>query len=374
MKVGVVKEIKNHEYRVALRPSGAEQLVKDGHKVVVEAGAGAGTSFTDDQYREAGAEVLPTAADVWGAADMVMKVKEPLASEWPHMRAGQTVFTYFHLAADRALTDGVLATGAHCFAYETLVDPSVKGLPLLEPMSEVAGRLSIQEGAKFLEKPMGGRGVLLGGVPGVETAEVVVIGGGIVGTQAAKMAAGLGARVTVLDRDIDRMRYLDDVLPANCTTVYSNPTSIRESIERADLVVGAVLIAGAAAPKLVSRADLKLMKPGAVVVDVAVDQGGCFETTRPTTHEEPVFDVDGIVHYCVANMPGAVPRTSTFALTNATLGYARRLARLGPKASIETDHALRTAANAVGGKLTCEAVAQAFGMEYVAPGVAAEAI
>jgi len=374
VKVGVVKEIKNHEYRVALRPSGAEQLVADGVPVIVQAGAGEGTSFTDEQYANAGATILPTAADVWAQADMVMKVKEPQPSEWEHMREGQILFTYFHLAAEEELTRGVLETGSHCFAYETLVDPNVQGLPLLEPMSEVAGRLSIQEGAKYLEKPAGGRGTLLGGVPGVEPASVVVIGGGVVGTQAAKMAAGLGANVTVLDRSIARMRYLDDVLPANCDTVFSNPTSIREFISRADLVIGAVLIAGAAAPKLVKREDLKLMKPGSVIVDVAVDQGGCFETTKATTHEDPVFTVDGIVHYCVANMPGAVPRTSTFALTNATLDYARRLARLGAKGSIQTDPALRSAANAVAGKLTHEAVAQAFGMEYVAPEVAAEAL
>ena len=374
MKIGVVKEIKNHEYRVALRPSGAESLVRDGHEVLVEASAGIGTSFTDEQYEEAGATVIGSAADVWKQAEMVMKVKEPLASEWPHMREGQTVFTYFHLAADRELTEGVLATGADCFAYETLVDPRWKGLPLLEPMSEVAGRLSIQEGAKFLEKPKGGRGVLLGGVPGVDPAEVVVIGGGVVGTHAARMAAGLGAHVKVLDVDIERMRFLDEMLPANCSTLYSNPTSIRESISNADLVVGAVLIAGAKAPHLVKRADLAHMRKGSVIVDVAVDQGGCCETTKATTHENPVYEVDGIVHYCVANMPGAVPRTSTFALTNATLGYARRLAGLGAKESLLSDPALRSAANTVRGKITCEAVAQAVGMEYVSPEIAAEAI
>ena len=305
---------------------------------------------------------------------MIMKVKEPLAKEWPMMRSGQILFTYFHLAADETLTKGVLATGAHCFAYETLEQPGVKGLPLLEPMSEVAGRLSIQEGAKYLEKPSGGRGVLLGGVPGVEPADVVVIGGGIVGTHAAKMAAGLGARVTVLDRSTERMRYLDDVLPSNCTTLYSNRTSILECIEKADLVVGAVLIPGAEAPKLVKRADLARMRDGSVIVDVAVDQGGCFETTKPTTHEDPVFTVDGVVHYCVANMPGAVPRTSTFALTNATLPFAQKIARLGAKDAILTDSALATAANAVGGKLTYEAVAKAFGMEFTAPTEAAKSI
>ena len=372
MKIGVVKEIKNHEYRVALRPSGAEQLVADGHEVMVEAGAGAGTSLDDEQYASVGCSIAATAADVWASCDMVMKVKEPLASEWPHMRPGQTVFTYFHLAADRALTDGILATGAHCFAYETL---EVGGkLPLLEPMSEVAGRLSIQAGAKYLEKPAGGVGQLLGGVPGVAPAEVVVIGGGVVGTNAARMAAGLGANVTVLDVNHERMRYLDEILPANCTTIFSNPMSVRERLEAADLVVGAVLVPGAAAPKLIKREHLAFMKAGSVIADVAVDQGGCCETTRPTTHEDPTFVVDGVVHYCVANMPGAVPRTSTFALTNSTLSWARRLARLGPKQAILADAGLASAANAVGGKLTCEPVAQAFGMEFVEPAVAANAL
>lgn len=368
VKIGVVKEIKNHEYRVALRPSGADQLIKDGHQVMVEAGAGAGTSFTDDQYRAKGCSIGADAAEVWASCDMIMKVKEPLASEWPHMREGQVVFTYFHLAADEALTRGVMDTGAHCFAYETL--ESDGKLPLLEPMSEVAGRLSIQAGAKFLEKPAGGIGTLLGGVPGVAPAEVAVIGGGVVGTHAARMAAGLGANVTILDVDAYRMRYLDEVLPKNCTTIFSNPTSIKESLVKADLVVGAVLLPGAAAPKLVKRADLADMKAGAVIVDVAVDQGGCCETTRATTHEEPTFVVDDVVHYCVANMPGAVPRTSTFALTNVTLGYARKLARLGAKDAIRGDRELASAANAIGGKLTCAPVAQAFGMEYVEPGAA----
>ena len=372
MKIGVVKEIKNHEYRVALRPSGADQLVRDGHQVFVETGAGVGTSFSDQAYDGAGCQVVGSAAEVWEQCDMVMKVKEPLSSEWPHMRPGQILFTYFHLAADRALTDGVLATGSHCFAYETL--EVGRKLPLLEPMSEVAGRLSIQAGAKFLEKPAGGIGMLLGGVPGVEPAEVVVLGGGVVGTQAARMAAGLGARVTILDVDAYQMRHLDEILPANCTTLFSNPMSVRECLEKADLVVGSVLLPGAAAPKLVKREDLKTMKKGAVIVDVAVDQGGCCETTRPTTHEEPTFIVDDVVHYCVANMPGAVPRTSTFALTNVTLGYARQLARLGAKDAILESHELATAANAVDGKLTCEPVGRAFGMESVEPRVAAEAL
>lgn len=372
MKIGVVKEIKNHEYRVALRPSGAEQLIADGHQVMVQSTAGDGTSLSDAAYDEVGCKVADSADEVWAECDMIMKVKEPLKSEWAHMRPGQTVFTYFHLAADRELTEGVLATGAHCFAYETL-DVGGK-LPLLEPMSEVAGRLSIQAGAKYLEKPAGGVGQLLGGVPGVAPAEVVVIGGGVVGTNAARMAAGLGANVTILDVNAERMRYLDEILPPNCTTLFSNPMSVRECLRKADLLVGAVLVPGAAAPKLVSRDHLKLMKAGSVIADVAVDQGGCCETTRPTTHEEPTFVVDDVVHYCVANMPGAVPRTSTFALTNVTLPYARKLARLGAKNAILSDTALGTAANAVGGKLTCEPVGQAFGMETVSPRVAAEAI
>lgn len=372
MKIGVIKEIKNHEYRVALRPSGAEQLIADGHEVMVETGAGLGTSLSDEDYAKVGCKIGASAADVWAASDMIMKVKEPLKSEWPHMKAGQTVFTYFHLAADKELTDGCLATGAHCFAYETLEDDG--RLPLLEPMSEVAGRLSIQAGAKYLEKPAGGIGTLLGGVPGVAPAEVVVIGGGVVGTNAARMAAGLGANVTILDVNSDRMRYLDEILPANCTTLFSNPMSVREKLQAADLVVGAVLVPGAAAPKLIKREHLSIMKEGSVIADVAVDQGGCCETTKPTTHEEPTFVVDGVVHYCVANMPGAVPRTSTFALTNVTLNYARTLARLGAKRAVMENPALATAANCLGGKLTCEPVAEAFGMEYVAPKIAAESI
>jgi alanine dehydrogenase len=372
VKIGVIKEIKNHEYRVALRPSGAEQLIADGHQVMFETGAGVGTSLSDEEYLAVGCTRGKDAAEVWAASDMIMKVKEPLKSEWPHMKAGQIVFTYFHLAADKELTDGVLATGAHCFAYETLEHEG--RLPLLEPMSEVAGRLSIQAGAKYLEKPAGGLGMLLGGVPGVAPAEVVVIGGGVVGTNAARMAAGLGANVTILDVNADRMRYLDEILPANCTTLFSNPMSVREKLRQADLVVGAILVPGAAAPKLIKREHLALMKEGSVIADVAVDQGGCCETTHPTTHEDPTFVVDGVVHYCVANMPGAVPRTSTFALTNVTLNYARTLARLGAKDAVLQNPALASAANCVGGKLTCLPVAQAFGMEFIAPKVAAEAL
>jgi alanine dehydrogenase len=362
VKIGVVKEIKTHEYRVALRPSGAEELIADGHEVYVQAGAGLGTGLSDDAYRAAGATVEADVERVWAQADMIVKVKEPLKEEWKRMRKGQILFTYLHLAADKSLTEAVVATGSHCFAYETLDE---KGkLPLLEPMSEVAGRLSIQAGAKYLERPAGGVGTLLGGVPGVAPGEVLVLGGGVVGTHAARMAAGLGANVTVMDVNVARMRYLDEILPPNCTTIYSNPMALRECLQKADLVVGAVLIHGAAAPKLIRREHLALMKDGSVIVDVAVDQGGCCETTRPTTHESPTYVVDGVVHYCVANMPGAVPRTSTFALTNVTLPWAKKLAKLGAKRAILESEPLATAANVIGGKLTYEAVAQAFGLGW----------
>jgi alanine dehydrogenase len=361
VKIGVVKEIKQHEYRVALTPAGVEELVKRGHSVLLEAGAGVGSGLSDEDYQTAGATLADGPAAVFGAVDMLMKVKEPLAAEWPLMRAGQTVFTYFHLAADRELTEACVATGAHCFAYETL--EVGRTLPLLEPMSEVAGRLSIQAGAKYLERPAGGSGILLGGVPGVPPARVLVLGGGVVGTNAARMAAGLGAQVTVLDIDLGRMRYLDEMLPKNCSTIYSTRMTVRAELEKSDLVVGAVLIPGAAAPKMVLREDLALMQKGSVIVDVAVDQGGCIETCKPTTHEDPVFTVDGVVHYCVANMPGAVPRTSTFALTNATLPWVLRLAEMGPARAIAESEPLRGAANCVAGKLTCQAVADAFDME-----------
>lgn len=365
MKIGVVKEIKTHEYRVSLTPAGVETLIGDGHTVEVEASAGVGSGLEDEQYRAAGAVIVPAAADIWASADMILKVKEPQPIEVEQLRPNQTLFTYLHLAAERALTEGVLASGAHCFAYETLEGPG--GLPLLEPMSEVAGRLSIQAGAKFLERPSGGTGILLGGVPGVPPANVVVIGGGVVGTNAARMAAGLGANVTILDIDLERMRYLDEILPANCQTIFSTPMALREYLYAADLVVGAVLVTGAAAPKLVKRHDLKEMRRGSVIVDVAVDQGGCVETTRATSHDDPIFVIDEVVHYCVANMPGAVPRTSTFALTNATQPWVRRLARLGAERAVAEDPALRTAANTLAGKLTCKAVAEAFEMEFVPP-------
>ncbi len=362
MKIGVVREIKVHENRVALTPAGCDRLVHAGHEVVVQSTAGEGSSLSDDDYKDAGGRIAPDAASVFGECDMVLKVKEPLPDEWSLIRKGQTLFTYFHLAADRKLTEAMVKSGAHCFAYETL--EVGRSLPLLTPMSEVAGRMSIQAGAKCLEKHQGGVGTLLGGVPGVAPANVLVLGGGVVGTQAARMACGLGANVTIMDVNLDRLRYLDEVMPKNCRTVFSTPMAVREQLVHADLVVGAVLIPGAAAPKLVTRQDLSLMKPGAVIVDVAVDQGGCVETCKPTTHAEPTFVVDGIVHYCVANMPGAVPRTSTFALTNATLPYTLQLAKMGPARAVRESAPLATAANTIAGKLTCAPVAEAFGMEY----------
>jgi len=372
LKIGVAREIKNNENRVALTPAGVDRLKGEGHEVWIEKGAGLGSGLADAAYTKAGAKIAPDAASVWKKCDMILKVKEPLKTEWPHMRPGQVVFTYFHLAADRKLTDGVLKTGAHCFAYETL--QVGRTLPLLTPMSEVAGRMSIQAGAKYLEAPAGGSGILLGGVPGVRPAKVLILGGGVVGTQAARMAAGLGADVTVMDINLDRMRYLDEILPANCRTVYSTPHAIREALPETDLVVGAVLIPGAAAPKLIRREDLKLMRKGSVLVDVAIDQGGCIETVRPTTHADPIFVIDGVTHYCVANMPGAVPRTSTWALTNATLPWTVRLARLGAKRALLESKELETAANCIGGKLVCKAVAESFGLDYTDPREAAAAL
>jgi len=361
MQIGVPKEIKTNENRVALAPAGAELLVSDGHIVTVETGAGLGSGFTDEDYTAVGAQILPTADAVWAGADMIMKVKEPIAVEWPRMKKGQVIYTYFHFAAAEALTRAVIDSGAIAVAYETVQLPSGE-LPLLTPMSEVAGRMAVQEGAKYLEKLYGGRGVLLGGVPGVAPAEVTIIGGGVVGINSAKMAAGMGAHVTILDVSLDRLRYLDDVLPKNVDTVYSNRHNILESITRADLVIGAVLLPGAKAPHLIKRADLGLMKPGAVIVDVAVDQGGCVETIKPTTHENPTYFVDGILHYAVANMPGGVPRTSTLALTNATLPYARRLARDRWKAACQADASLALGLNVVEGKVVYPGVAEAFGL------------
>ena len=364
MLIGVPKEIKTNENRVALVPAGAESLTGAGHTVYVEQGAGLGSGFPDESYTAAGATILPSADEVWERADMIMKVKEPIAVEWPRMRRDQLIYTYFHFAAAEELTRAVIESGAVALAYET-VELATHELPLLTPMSEVAGRMAVQEGAKYLEKHFGGSGILLGGVPGVAPGEVVIIGGGVVGINAAKMAAGLGAHVTILDISLDRLRYLDDVLPANVDTAYSNRFNILDAIRRADLVVGAVLLPGAKAPHLIKRADLKLMKPGSVIVDVAVDQGGCVETIKPTTHEQPTYFVDGILHYAVANMPGGVPRTSTLALTNATLPYAIRLAREGWKAACRKDPALKLGLNVVGGKVVYPGVAEAFGLELV---------
>ncbi|MDH3271923.1 MAG: alanine dehydrogenase [Gemmatimonadota bacterium] len=362
MLIGVPKEIKPEEYRVALTPAGAEMLTQAGHDLVVQKGAGLGSGFTDDFYENAGATILDTADEVWAKADMIMKVKEPIAPEWPRMREGQVLFTYFHFAAAEGLTKAVVDSGAIAIAYETVELPTGE-LPLLTPMSEVAGRMAVQEGAKYLEKPQGGLGVLLGGVPGVNPGKVVILGGGVVGTNAAKMAAGLGARVAIMDINLDRLRYLDDVMAANVTTLFSTRYAIRKQIEDADLIIGAVLIPGAKAPSLIMREDLSLMRPGTVIVDVAIDQGGCVETMRPTTHDDPVYSVDGVIHYAVANMPGGVPRSSTLALTNATLPYAVALAGKGWKQACVDDPALKLGVNVADGHVTYQGVADAFGME-----------
>jgi alanine dehydrogenase len=361
MKIGVPKEIKTNENRVALVPAGALALVSAGHSVTIEKGAGDGSGFSDDLYVKAGAKIAPDAASVWKDAEMIMKVKEPIEREWPHMRDGQLIFTYFHFAADEKLTRAHMASKATCVAYETVELPS-RELPLLTPMSEVAGRMAVQEGAKYLEKIFGGRGVLLGGVPGVLPAKVVILGGGVVGINAAKMAAGMGAHVVILDLSLERLRYLSDVMPANVQLLHSNRFAILEQIVDADLVVGGVLVPGAVAPKLILRGDLKTMRQGSVIVDVAIDQGGCVETMHPTTHENPTFVVDGVIHYAVANMPGAVPRTSTFALTNATLPYALQLANKGWKQALKDNPALLKGLNMVGGAVTYPAVGQAFGI------------
>jgi alanine dehydrogenase len=366
MIVGVPREIKANENRVALVPAGAESLAGDGHTVLVEQGAGLGSGFSDDAYRTAGARIAKSADEVWAKAELILKVKEPIEPEWPKMRPGQVLFTYFHFAAAEALTKAVVQSGCVAIAYET-VQLATGELPLLTPMSEVAGRMAVQEGAKYLEKVFGGSGILLGGVPGVLPAEVLIIGGGVVGTNAAKMAAGLGAHVTLLDVSLDRLRYLSDVLPSNVDLLYSNRHNILEQLKKADLVVGAVLLPGAKAPHLVKRPDLKLMKPGSVIVDVAVDQGGCIETIKPTTHDQPTYVVDGIIHYAVANMPGGVPRTSTLALTNATFPYGKRLARLGWKQACRQDPALALGLNVVEGKVVYPGVAEAFGLPLTDP-------
>ena len=364
MIVGVPKEIKSDEYRVSMTPAGVEELTRAGHRVLVETGAGTGSGISDEQYAADGAEIVAATADIWQRAELIVKVKEPLAGEWPLMRAGQTVFTYFHFAADEKLTRAVMASGVTAVAYETIRGPR-GDLPLLTPMSEVAGRMSVQEGAKFLERPFDGRGILLAGVPGVAPATVVVLGGGVVGANAARVAAGLGANVFLLDVNLDRLRYLDDVMPRNVTTLFSNRHNILDTIKWADLVIGAVLIPGARAPHLVRREDLKRMPHRAVIIDVAIDQGGCFETSRPTTHAKPTYIVDEIVHYCVTNMPGAVGRTSTYALTNVTLPYALQLANKGPAKATADNPGLAAGVNVRAGLVTNKAVADTFGLECV---------
>lgn len=359
MIVGVPKEIKADEYRVAMIPVGVEELTRAGHKVLIQAGAGQGSGINDDRYSAHGAEIVPEAGDVWRRADLIVKVKEPLPEEWPLLRAGQIVFTYFHFAADERLTRAVMQSGITAIAYETITDPR-GNLPLLTPMSEVAGRMSIQEGAKYLERPFEGRGILLGGVPGVLPANVVILGGGIVGANAAKVAAGLGANVTILDINLDRLRYLDDVMPRNVTTLFSDRHNILDSLDRADLLIGAVLIPGAKAPYLVKREDIKRMQPRAVIIDVAIDQGGCVETSRPTTHSAPTYIVDEVVHYCVTNMPGAVGRTSTYALTNGTLRYVLQLAKKGLAKATKENQGLAAGVNIHQGQVTNPAVAETF--------------
>jgi alanine dehydrogenase len=363
MVIGVPKEIKNNEYRVALVPAGAEMLVEDGHQVLVEAGAGMGTSIEDSEYVEAGAIIVPTAADIFAKSELIIKVKEPMPEEYPLLRPGQIVFTYFHFAASEQLTKAMVESGAVCVAYETIQMPDGT-LPLLTPMSEVAGRMAIQEGAKFLERPMEGRGILLAGVPGVPPANVVILGGGIVGANSAKIAAGFGANVYILDINMERLRYLDDIMPANVTTIFSNRLNISRLLPDADLVIGGVLRRGAKAPVLVNREMLKKMKRGAVIVDVAVDQGGCFETTRPTTHSEPTYMVEGVVHYCVANMPGAVAGTSTYALTNETLPYLRRLTNKGWKQAMRESAPLKMGLNIADGKVCFPDIAEQFNLPY----------
>lgn len=363
MIIGIPKEIKNNENRVGMTPSGVKELVKHGHKVYVQHTAGEGSGFADDEYVKAGAEILPTIEATYAAADMIVKVKEPIEPEYKLVKKGQLLFTYFHFASDRELTVAMLESGATCIAYETVVGPQ-GGLPLLIPMSEVAGRMSVQEGCRFLEKPQGGRGVLLGGVPGVKPAKVLVLGGGVVGRNAALMAAGLGADVTITDISLPTLRHLAEVMPKNVKTLFSSRHNIEQELPSTDLVIGSVLIPGAKAPKLITADMLPLMRKGSVIVDVAIDQGGCFETSHATTHSDPVYEVDGIIHYAVANIPGAVPYTSTMALTNATLPYALRLADMGWRDACKADKGLADGVNIVDGKITFEAVAEAWDMPY----------
>lgn len=364
MIVGIPKEIKRDEYRVSMLPVGVEELVKRGHSVLVEVGAGLGSGIPDEEYINQGAEMIAGPDEIFARADMIVKVKEPQPEEYPRIREGQILFTYFHFAADRELTEKMIKSGSTCVAYETL-EGEQGSLPLLTPMSEVAGRMSVQEGARFLEKPQMGRGILLGGVPGVAPAHITILGGGIVGTNAAKIAAGFQADVAILDISMDRLRYLDDIMPANVNVLYSDRHVIREELKVADLVIGAVLIPGAKAPKLIGREELKIMKPGSVIVDVAVDQGGCVETARPTTHSDPVYIEEGVVHYCVANMPGAVGRTSTFALCNVTLPWVLKLAAEKIDSVALSLPEIKTAVNIHEGKVTNQAVAECFDMEFV---------
>ncbi len=367
MIVGVPCEVKQDEYRVAMLPVGVEELTRAGHQVLVQAGAGVGSGIPDEQYAENGAKIVQRASEIFGQADLVVKVKEPQEAEWPLLRKGQILFTYLHFAADEELTKSVLATQVTAVAYETLRGRS-GDLPLLTPMSEVAGRMSIQEGAKFLERPQEGRGILLGGVPGVPPAHIAILGGGVVGKNAAQVAAGFGADVFIMDVNVDRLRYLEDIMPPNVNTLFSDRHNIRDQLRQADLVIGGVLIPGARAPHLVTREDLKLMKPGAVIIDVCIDQGGCTETSRPTTHSEPTYLVDGIVHYCVTNMPGAVGRTSTYALCNVTFPYVLQIANLGLAGACTKFPGLRDAVNMHAGKVTYKSVADTFGLpcsEYV---------
>ena len=363
MIVGVPKEIKNNENRVALTPAGVAEMLKAGHTVYVQSTAGMGSGFCDEDYLHAGATILPTIEDVYAIAEMIIKVKEPIESEYKLIKEGQILFTYFHFASNKPLTDAMIGSKAICLAYET-VEMADRSLPLLIPMSEVAGRMSIQEGAKYLEKTFGGYGVLLGGVAGVPPAKVLILGGGIVGTEAAKMAGGLGADVTIMDISLKRLRYLDDIMPANVKTLMSNEYNVREMVRNSDVIIGAVLIPGAITPKLVTRDMIPTMKPGTVMVDVAVDQGGCFETTVATTHDHPTFVIDHVIHYCVANMPGAVPRTSTLALTNATLPYAIQIANKGWKKACIDSEPLKKGLNVVNGKVVFKGVAEAFGLSY----------
>lgn len=365
MIIGVPKEIKNNENRVALTPSGVQEMVSRDHQVYVQTAAGLSSGFSDEEYIESGATLLPDIASIYQQAEMIIKVKEPIEEEYDLIREGQLLFTYFHFASYRPLTEAMIKNKSVCLAYET-VEKSDRSLPLLIPMSEVAGRMSVQEGAKYLEKPMQGRGILLGGVPGVRPAKVLVLGGGVVGAQAAKMAAGLGADVTIMDINLDRLRYLSDIMPANVNTYMSSEYNIRRLLDTHDLIIGAVLVTGAKAPHLITRDMLKLMKPGTVLVDVAVDQGGCIETCKPTTHADPTYIIDDIVHYCVANMPGAVPYTSTLALTNATLPYAISLANKGWKKACLENAELRAGLNVVNGEIVYKGVADAFDLPYQA--------